>query len=166
MDHASSLAVCYAPMKCHASAVHSFGICHSLHYYWNMLHSGRRPATDSVEWLPSKHCAPLPTAGKGDPQTAAVDAERLYPGATAWVNAGTMADGTSRALAINQRYVVVLPSNGCVSKLAPTGWLHLLPSSDRPVLFACKCSGGFAVCAAHHSRVLCPLVASSLQKLF
>ena len=33
MDHASSLAVCYAPVQCHVSAVHSFNDWHSLHCY-------------------------------------------------------------------------------------------------------------------------------------
>lgn len=36
-------------------------------------------------------------------------AERLYPGAAAWVNAGTMANTRIRVLAGNQRLAVVLP---------------------------------------------------------
>lgn len=37
MVHALSLAVRYAPMQYHVSAVHSFGNRHSMYYCWNML---------------------------------------------------------------------------------------------------------------------------------
>lgn len=72
-----------------------------------------------------------------------------------------MADGTNRAFAGNQRYVVVLPSAGCAKQhmnftccfgmalLALLGGL-------LEVMFACKCTGGLAARAAPHNPFCAP----------
>ncbi len=161
MDHALSLAVRYAPMQYHVSAVHSFRNRHSMYYCWNMLTAqGSQQQTLWIGCRASVAHPPHP-AGNGDLQTPAVDTERLYPGATAWVDAGTMADGTTRAYAGNQRYVAVLPSAGCAKQhmnftccfgmtlLALLGGL-------LGVMFACICTGGLAACAALHNPFCAP----------
>jgi hypothetical protein len=110
-----------------------------------------------------QRCAPssLHLAGASDLQTPAVDAERLYPGATAWVDAGTMADGTNRAFAGNQRYVAVLSSAGCAKQhmnLTCCFGMALLAllSGLLEVMFARKCTGGLAARAAPHNPFCAP----------
>jgi hypothetical protein len=54
-------------------------------------------------------CAPSVCAGYGDAAQEVGTAERLYPGGTAWADAGTTANSRTKNNIANQRLAVVLP---------------------------------------------------------